>query len=357
VGGYCTPPREDYDFFGRDEFVITAWWPPTLQQVPLYKAAHFNLMLSGNIASSACQAGRTWGPSPKNATMPSPATETEAFECIMSVLPTITKLGLKVAFNTGHYNRSKTSYALGGEASYGGIVDAGPRDSNHYISDREVEWLVTELRRRNISSNEIAMVFLHDDDASVRGNTAHATDWLRTKANEFAPQVNTFPDSGPETLLHNRQFVFAPEEYAITGSNTSNASQKTMTQLSYYVNDQYLASRYRLDLWPLFALGDGGAIQDIASDSLVRWQVYAALAYGSRGLYYYCWGHGIVNWPAGTPGPNYPFVKVKNQTNKREHHLLSLKWLLLLFMLNDLMIDTFSIFFSQDCERRCAGMG
>ena len=50
-----------------------------------------------------------------------------------------------------------------------------------------------------------------------------------------------------------------------------------------------LTERYRLDSWPLFGLGDGGAVPSIESDSLVRIQVYSALAFGSRGLYYYCW--------------------------------------------------------------------
>ena len=26
----CTAPREDWDFAFKDEFVITAWWPPTM---------------------------------------------------------------------------------------------------------------------------------------------------------------------------------------------------------------------------------------------------------------------------------------------------------------------------------------
>ena len=57
----------------------------------------------------------------------------------------------------------------------------------------------------------------------------------------------------------------------------------------------------------------------ITSDSLVRVQVYGALAYGARGLYYYCWGHGIWNMPhplqvegRGTPTVNYNVVKATN---------------------------------------------
>ena len=60
-------------------------------------------------------------------------------------------------------------------------------------------------------------------------------------------------------------------------------------ELSQFANNQMLTERYRLDSWPLFNLGDGGAVASIESDSLVRIQVYSALAFGSRGLYYYCW--------------------------------------------------------------------
>ena len=55
-----------------------------------------------------------------------------------------------------------------------------------------------------------------------------------------------------------------------------------------FANDNLLTERYRLDFWPLFALGDGGGVPDISSDSLIRVQAFSAIAYGARGLYYYC---------------------------------------------------------------------
>lgn len=42
----------------------------------------------------------------------------------------------------------------------------------------------------------------------------------------------------------------------------------------------------------------------IRSDSLVRVQVYSAVASGARGLYYYCWGHGIWNSTAASENFN-----------------------------------------------------
>ena len=38
----------------------------------------------------------------------------------------------------------------------------------------------------------------------------------------------------------------------------------------------------------LFNVGDGGGNPNVRSDSLIRVQVWSAIAYGSRGLYYYC---------------------------------------------------------------------
>ena len=67
------------------EFVITAWWPPTISstdehadtdQLQEYKAAHFNLVLTGNVVGF-CQHF--------NAT-PTPATANEALDCVIGAL-------------------------------------------------------------------------------------------------------------------------------------------------------------------------------------------------------------------------------------------------------------------------------
>ena len=54
-----------------------------------YAAAHFNLMLGGNIVAGCVE----------NGTSPINATATQALECIMDQLPIIDKLGLKFNFH------------------------------------------------------------------------------------------------------------------------------------------------------------------------------------------------------------------------------------------------------------------
>ena len=115
-------------------------------------------------------------------------------------------------------------------------------------------------------------VFLHDDDSYITAETAAAADYLREHAPHITPLVNTFPDSGPETMYQSRVPYFSPEEYAVTGV-TGNATAKLVSQLRYYYDNSMLQERYMLDTWPLFAVGDGGSVQVIRSDSLVRVQV------------------------------------------------------------------------------------
>ena len=50
-----------------------------------------------------------------------------------------------------------------------------------------------------------------------------------------------------------------------------------------FSGDVSVTERYRLDYWPLFAVGDGGDVFDLISDSLIRVQAYSAVAYGARG--------------------------------------------------------------------------
>lgn len=227
-----------------------------MNQMSDYAAAHFNLVLGGNLAVG-CQ---------YNGTIPTPATTTEAFECYADVIPKMKVLGLKFAFAFGNFNKTNGTAAKipGGAASFGGVTESTP---GGYPTAKEVEWVVNELRRRNLTDT-VAQYFLHDDDAAASGAVEDSVRWLNANAPQITPQTNTFPDSGPESLYRTRQFIYSPEEYAVTGT-TGNATSKTEGQLQYYENDQLIGERYRLDIWPLFALGDGGGVRSTACQTLV----------------------------------------------------------------------------------------
>lgn len=72
------------------------------------------------------------------------------------------------------------------------------------------------------------------------------------------------------------------------------------------------SSRYGLRFWPLINVGDGGDTGLVRSESLVRFSAYSSLAYGAKGINWYCWGRGIYNLTTDSPTPIYDVVKNVN---------------------------------------------
>jgi hypothetical protein len=254
-----------WDFAFADEFVITAWWPPSVGQLELYKSAHFNLLLTDNIASS-CGTQQTYN---------------DALECIADFASSAARLELQLIFTVGAVNLTDATLAFGEpktlgdgiltnrivnlstSTTYGGGGTGGPFGvgvggnagmwNRHYLTVPELAWVVAQLKSRNVS-DAFAAVFLHDDDAFVNEDSAALARWLATHAEKkLVPLSNTFADSGPSSLMQSKQFVFMPEEYSVNGKNVPNrnASQMAINQLVAYANNARLTSRFRLDAWPI----------------------------------------------------------------------------------------------------------
>ena len=75
----CHSPWDDWQSPLRNEFIISAWWPPTMNAIHQYAAAHFNLVMMGNIVAG-CQ---------KNGTLRLGASYTEAFDAAIEYLPAV----------------------------------------------------------------------------------------------------------------------------------------------------------------------------------------------------------------------------------------------------------------------------
>ena len=315
----CTPPASEYTSPKASEFVITAWWPPTISstdehadidQLQEYKAAHFNLVLTGNVVG-VCQHFNV---------TPTPATANEVLECVMGALERIDAVGLQATFTPGHYAafNDMANSTFGGSASFGGVTTQPQRTGASLLSAPELGWIKKQLEARNLT-HVVGAMFLHDDDFTMTADTTHEVSYLHEHW-PAAPGLTNggTSDAGAAALYRSRQFVLSPEEYSVYGQ-TGNAKAMAMAQMRSFQQNAYLTERYRLRAWPLFALGDGGAIKNIRSDSLVRVQVYSALAFGTQGLDYYCWGHGIWEMAEpsqvaakGKPSANYPFVVIAN---------------------------------------------
>lgn len=326
----CRSAADEYSSRLAKEFVITAWWAPlvaahdehgALDQLQEYKQAGFNTVRTSNVAGF-CQY--------LNVT-PTPATADQVFGCLAGAISRIERAGLISIFAPGHWEVTETEglggATFGGNASLGGLASphdtprpsgahsvsgVSPCDGPSLISVPELAWIKNQAVAHNLS---IASVFLHDDAFRLAADTLAQSRWLNGHWTA-APGMTNGGTSDPVGLYRARQFVLSPEEYSVHGEPGANATQMAFSQLSMYRTNSVLVQRYRLRSWPLFALGDGGFIKDITSDSLVWLQVYGALAFGSHGLDYYCWGGAI--WQMangfGKGGPTriYEFVKAAN---------------------------------------------
>jgi hypothetical protein len=375
----CRAPADDYTSPLGREFVIAAWGEPTispvdvlcfgrpipgssthpktswvypgcnatccnasaLDQLDVYAKAHFTAVRTGLVNQFA----QHWGQ------LPSPANASEAMNALAGALERIQKVGLRPIFTPGGFLTTRTlkGDTFGGAEAFGGVSSCEmddtkppnnpllctPEMGKHHLTPPELAWIKAELDKRNLSQ-AIDMMFLHDDDFHVTGDTIASTQWLKDKW-PGAPGMINGGLTDPLGLYTSRQFVLSAEQYYISQKGTASyniSGPQGMLRmlLMSYTQSQQMAERFRLRPWPLFNLGDGMGLTAIQSDSFVRVQVYAALALGAKGLDYYTWSAGVWdsgatlplphNQSKGSPGLNYPVVCVVNADAKAWGNML-----------------------------------
>eukprot|EP01043_Picozoa_sp_COSAG02_P013756 COSAG02_NODE_556_length_20390_cov_88.575230_2_plen_1290_part_00 len=315
-----TPPRDGWkpkwDSPQRGAiFPIMAWWPPTFGQLDAYAAAGFTIVDVQNALSG------------QNLT---------SFEAVLDFMqhtlePRLQALGLLASYGGGEKDL-RTGWlgdqpALWGNASGGrvrgnfmeaaepgGGFQAGRGD---YLSLPEVQYLVGQYRARNLSS--MAMLFMHDDEMDILQEQHDVAQWLRANEPSLVANVNeVIPAGAPAALYQHQYFIQMNEVYEISQGGKGdtapavpqgNPVAMARKQAGAFWTLLQNAQKYDLENWPLINVGDGGSTCCVRSGSLVRFEGYAALAYGITGFAWYCWGHGMWNLTSDQPSPSYEFVK------------------------------------------------
>ncbi len=322
-------------------FIIYAWWPPLPADFEAYANAGFNLALTGNAIGEYCYR--------KGAN--STVTHDELFEVNVATSDALAKLGVLTVFDTDNmcnaqlYRAATVAY---GNAT-GGIVegktnitarapglpaDSQPRPISKGHTIPELSYITSELARRN-KIDQFGGIQMHDDTLTQTGETISSVAWLREHANSFVPFVNQVGGaSGPQTLQRTGLFISAPEQYPMHCPNGNcsdpsvNATAFAMRQMNANANNAWVDARFGLQSWPLFQVGAGNgpldgrtnpdnATANVRSDSLVRWMVYSAVAYGATALNYYCWGGGVwwYNQDPTKPGKPTPTFQTVVEAN------------------------------------------
>lgn len=237
-------PHSGWSFRFRD-FPIAAWNPPaaTDAEYQVYREACFNLVMSPRYA------------------LPDVA------------LDLAQKHGLALLVDTYTPN----------DAPWGGSAGPyTPHPSHHPATLPELRW----LQARCGQHPALAGYLLGDDYGALPAELVETTRFLREQAPHLLPWVC--------------QNVMSAASLATAGNPIQNPQiYPTLYEAAWPVEEQCYryctqlrvlrdgCRRYGLTPWPMFN------VCGVQSDSLLRFQVYAGLAYGAQGLWYFTYADGL----------------------------------------------------------------
>ena len=260
-------PQAGWHFAFRD-FVIAAWAPPpaTEGDYALVKQAHFNLVMSPRY------------PLPDAA------------------LDLAQKHGLKVMVDTYTPN----------DKPWGGTASAyTPHPSHHPATLPELKW----LHERYGQHPALAGYLLGDDYGKLPPELLETVNFLRQNAPHLFPWICQ-NDFRPESLVQAGQPLADPQLYPTLYQAQAPVEAQCALLCDALDRLRRACNQFHLISWPMFN------ITGVESDSLIRFQPYACLAYGAQGIWYFTYDCLMKRQPNQPPTPT-PAYEVVRDVNAR----------------------------------------
>ena len=298
----CVPPGDNYKLrFGQgSNFPIGAWWPPpTHEASPELKAyvdANFTMVMVGDRDPEGCQDKDHYK---------------DTWKMVMRQLDVVEDHGLQALID-GYVCSNWGGPQLQGDGAalpFFGEEENGPPGAwvdhaiTHKPTPREVEYITQNLRHRK----SVVGVLLADDAQDMEGNELNAMAAIKRKTPEIFPWVNQIMDPSHTAWLARAGFPYImPELYSMTGMGmAAEQAQMLLGDLEVWGRT---GERYGQKLWPLLNLpGEGIEVPK------VRFQAFAAVAYGAKGIFWFC-------WRAGGGWDHEAGKKVTDTTLPNRHH-------------------------------------
>ena len=287
-------------------FPISAWWPPVGYddasgkeakiEFEAYAAAGFTNVQVSDRGSARCT--DDW---------------TKSWNYIVQNIKNAAAANMTVLIDTYRCKPWGGSDNEGGDAQgpTNGYVKPG---FNHKITLPEVKWLAPRL----LQYENVVGLLITDDGVDLARNEIEEIEWMIDNTPSLFPWVNQCGD-GSEWIARAGTPYAVPELYSVnikTTGTDAQAEAQCANQISGYDSWYAKGARFGLKLFPLINVGDGGDTGTVRSDSLVRFQGYSALAYGSKGLMWYCWGRGVWNITTAKPTEIYNSISQVNSQVK-----------------------------------------
>jgi len=301
----CTPPAEGLKlrFGSGNNLPIGGWWPPPTDGKPedaaelnAYASANFSMVMIGDREPENCSRPEHWK---------------ETWQMLLKQLDVVESYNMQALIDGYICSSWGGPNNLGTAQPFFSGEEDGPPGAwvdhayLHKPSPRESKWIVEQLKHRE----SVAAVLLADDAQDLEGSELASMQTIREHAPQIFPWVNQIMDPSDTAWLARGGFPYImPELYSVEGvGHISDQGQNLLKDLETWGR---MGERFQQKLWPLLNLPSQGV-----SPAKVRFQAYAALAYGSKGLFWFCWRSGG-GWDhkADSPGTTmaYPALKAVN---------------------------------------------
>jgi len=285
-----TSPMDGWDFKFKG-FAIGAWWGPdaTEAEMRAYKAAGFNIVMAGRYMQLD-----DYGHADKG----------------VKELDLAAKHGLGVMFDT----YTKNDKPWGGKA---GQLDGHP--NHHAASLIELQWLHKRLGKHPA----LIGFMIGDDKSDLTPRLVDCTNWLRKAAPRLMPWIcQNSPN--PQSLAEHGNPIFNPQIYPTLYNWGAPADVQAHSYVASFAMMRRACRDYDLIFWPMINVAGWqkphGKLY-LPSDSLTRFPIYAACAYGCQGIWYFTYNGGALQakGPHATDQavqkaltPLYPIVRKAN---------------------------------------------
>ena len=290
LGAEAASPRDGWNFRFKD-FAIGAWWGPGASdaEMKLYKDAGFNIVMAGRYMQLD-----DYGHADK----------------AVKELDLARKHGLAVMFDT----YTKNDKPWGGKA---GQLDGHPM--HHAASLVELQWLHQRLGKHPA----LIGFMIGDDKSALTPRLIDCTSFLRKAAPHLMPWICQ-NQPNPTSLAEHGNPIFNPQIYPTLYQWQAPADALARSTCASFALMRRSCRQLDLMMWPMINIAGWqkthGSVY-LRSDSLVRFPIYAAVAYGAQGLWYFTYNGGAIQ-AQGTYAteadvkkaltPLYPIVREAN---------------------------------------------
>lgn len=260
----AAPPdkvADRWDFALKD-FIVGAWLGPdgTDAEVRVYAEAGFNVVMLGRYMSHGSYA---------------------SVDSIQSELDLAQRHRLWAMVDTYTQN----------DKPWGGVAPAGPMPGHHNASLAELEWLHARVGQHPA----LAGYMLGDDQGQMAGTLAETTAYLRETAPHLIPWVCGWVRA--DDLASNGNPFANWQIYPTLYSTNEPAEVQCRMYCDTFDSLRASCEATGVTPWPMIN-ADGADV----SDSTLRFPVYAALAYGAQGMWYFTYRNCCCAYPEASPG-------------------------------------------------------